>query len=319
MKIAQSVESYLHLVRLPATLAVLSSILAAHVIAAGGWPEWLVLIPQLAAGSVLFWSGVVLSDGFDANRGRTDAAAQSPAGAGPAWQTWLLGGGLMALGLVVAALAGTGSLRVAMALSVALVAYYGFLKDSPLGPVIMGACHYVAWMLGLAVAPLAEGAQAFALPVFFYAVAIALLAARQTRGADAGTIKFSIAALVLAVLMVIGLVTSGRLDQPLVLVPLALGVALPGYWLWRLVQRRQPRGGADAGGPADPRDDRPERPAAARHRALAGGTDPVAAPDPVSPAGRAIAPEGPQGPAALGADLGYWPCAKVVRRRCQRM
>ena len=240
MKIAQSVESYLHLVRLPATLAVLSSILAAHVIATGGWPEWLVLIPQLAAGSVLFWSGVVLRDGFDANRGRTDAAAQSPAGAAPVWHTWLLGGGLMVLGLVLAALAGTGSLRVALALGVALVAYYGFLKDSALGPVILGACHYVAWMLGLAVAPLTEGAQALALPVFFYAVAVALLAGRQSRGADAGTIKFSITALVLAVLMVIELVTSGRLDQPLVLVPLALGVALLGYWLWRLFSDGSP-------------------------------------------------------------------------------
>ncbi|HYN79802.1 MAG TPA: hypothetical protein VES73_18630, partial [Lamprocystis sp. (in: g-proteobacteria)] len=61
-----------------------------------------------------------------------------------------------------------------------------------------------------------------------------------TRGADAGTIKFSITALVLSALMVVGLVTSGRLGQPLVLVPLAFGVALIGYWLWCLFNDGSP-------------------------------------------------------------------------------
>lgn len=245
MSIAQTLDDYAKQVRLPAalaaTLAVLSNVLAAHVIATEGWPDWLVLVPQLAAAALLCWSGLVLKDAFDLAQGRTEQPKQPLTSAMVAnWSGWAVGGGLAAVGLACAAIAGGSSFRVALTLLVAMVAYYGFLRDSLLAPVILGTFRFLNWMLGLAAVPVVAGGTGLAVPVFLYATAMAILTGTQPRGADLGTIKFTAVVLGLAALMVIQFVVGGTLEQPLVLAPLALAVFGLGYALWRLSRDGSP-------------------------------------------------------------------------------
>ncbi|WP_295606273.1 hypothetical protein [uncultured Lamprocystis sp.] len=241
MKLALSTQDALHLVRLPATFVVWSNILAAHLIATGGWPHWLVLIPQLAAGTALCWSGVVLKDCFPLRQGATgEPAGLLASGRISGQAAWVLGGGLMVLGLAFAALAGGASLRIAVALGLAIVAYHGFLKDTLLGPVIMGAIHYIQWMFGLAVMAMGSGAKALAVPVFLYVAALTVLVGAEAKGAAPQTTRIAAVLLGLAALVIVELVLAGRMEQPLILALVVPAVLALGYWLWRLTADGSP-------------------------------------------------------------------------------
>jgi len=241
MKFALSAQDALQLVRLPATYVVWSNILAAHLIATGGWPHWLVLIPQLAAGTALCWSGVVLKECFALRQGGTgEPSGLLASGRISGQAAWVLGGGLMVLGLAFAALAGGNSLRIAVALGLAIVAYRGFLQDTLLGSVFMGAIHYMQWMFGLSVAGLGSGAQALAVPVFLYVAALTVLVGAQAKGAAPQTTRIAGVLFGLAALVIVELVLAGRMEQPLILALVAPAVLALGYWLWRLTADGSP-------------------------------------------------------------------------------
>lgn len=241
MNINASLKDTLQRIPLQGTAVVLSSILAAHLIATGGQPAWWVLLLQLLAGTALSWSGIILGACFDRTKGRREPQQGSPpAGWIPPHRAWISGAGLMVSGLGLAALAGGSSLRVAVALGLATLAYQGLLKGTLLGPVLMGACRYMHWMLGLAVLPVAAGSQALALPVFLYAAAVTVLAETEPRGADPGTTRMAAALLGLAALMVVALVATGRLGEPLALAPVALAILPLAYWLRGLIADGNP-------------------------------------------------------------------------------
>lgn len=210
---------WLRLVRLPATLGAWSNVLAAHLIATGGWPSPGILILHLGAIAALLWGGMVLNDCFDlADDRRHRPDRPLPAGLIAPRTAWVLGGGLLVLGLALAALSGAASLRVAAALAVAILAYDALLKGQMLGPLVLGVCRYLSWLLGFSVLPLADGLQWLPLPVLLYAAAAAVLARAATQGVDRGTATRALALLAGAAVALILLVLAGLLPQPLALV-----------------------------------------------------------------------------------------------------
>jgi 4-hydroxybenzoate polyprenyltransferase len=236
-----SLWPYLQLVRLPATFSACSNILAAHLIATGAQPHWWVLLLQLASGTALYWSGMVLNDCFDLDTDRRERPARPlPAGQVPLRVAWVLGCGLMLGGLGLAALAGGDSLRIAFVLCLAILTYDGLLKDTVMGPMAMGTCRYFNWMLGLSVVPLAEGAQFLAVPVFLYTAAVTVLSGSEASGADPRRTGLTAALLGATVLLFIILVIAGLLSEPLVLVPLALAIIPLAQGLHRLEKDRSP-------------------------------------------------------------------------------
>jgi 4-hydroxybenzoate polyprenyltransferase len=128
-------------------------------IPAGFWASAALL--ALASGS-LYLAGMVFNDVFDRAE---DAAARAfrpiPSGRVAVRTAVLLGTGLFGLGLAFAALAGLpgnaewnpSPLTYAAGIVVAVLAYDGSLKHTPVGPLAMASCRFLNVLLGLSAVP----------------------------------------------------------------------------------------------------------------------------------------------------------------------
>lgn len=111
------------------------------------------------ASACLYLAGMVLNDFFDRHldaRERPERPIPSgrvSAGAARTLGFCLLGAGLAAGGAASLLAGETRSVLVALALAAAIVAYDGWLKRTPLGPLAMGACRSLNVLLGMSAAP----------------------------------------------------------------------------------------------------------------------------------------------------------------------
>jgi 4-hydroxybenzoate polyprenyltransferase len=118
----------------------------------------------------------------------------------------VLGIGLLAAGLALAAAAGQTSMHVAGLLVVAILAYDAWLKRTVLGPVAMGACRFLNVLLGLSLADPAVWPWPvrgyLALVVGLYIVGVTWFARTEARASSqtalAGAAGVMLAALLLA-------------------------------------------------------------------------------------------------------------------------
>lgn len=110
------------------------------------------------ASACLYLAGMVLNDFFDRHldaRERPERPIPSgrvSAGAARTLGFCLLGAGLAAGGAASLLAGETRSVLVALALAAAIVAYDGWLKRTPLGPLAMGACRSLNVLLGMSAA-----------------------------------------------------------------------------------------------------------------------------------------------------------------------
>ncbi len=145
-------RAYLQLMRLPAVFTALADIVLGFLLnhtVDSLQTRTGTLALLLGASGGLYLAGMVFNDLFDR---RLDAGERPerpiPSGRVSAGAALAIGVLLMAGGVSAAALVGRKSLMVAGALVVAILAYDGFLKRTPLGPVGMGACRFLNVMLG---------------------------------------------------------------------------------------------------------------------------------------------------------------------------
>ncbi|GAA1304047.1 SCO3242 family prenyltransferase [Saccharothrix xinjiangensis] len=155
---------YLHLVRAPAALTVLGDTVAGAAARGGAWRGGAALGGARGAGGglrgrrlllpaasvALYWSGMALNDWADR---RLDAVERPerpiPSGRVSPDRALAVAGGLAALGLGLAAVAGgPRALATATALAGAVCAYDTVLKDTPAGPLAMAACRGLDVLLG---------------------------------------------------------------------------------------------------------------------------------------------------------------------------
>jgi 4-hydroxybenzoate polyprenyltransferase len=107
----------------------------------------------LAASACLYLGGLALNDFFDRHvDARERPARPIPSGRVSAAFAAGLGAGLLAAGLLFAALAGGPSLFVAILLAVAIVAYDGVLKGTAAGFLAMGLCRALNMAMPMALA-----------------------------------------------------------------------------------------------------------------------------------------------------------------------
>jgi 4-hydroxybenzoate polyprenyltransferase len=128
-----------------------------------------VLVCLVVASGLLYTAGMVLNDVFDVERDRRERPERPiPAGRIDLATARQLGWGLLIAGLALGWAAGYlpgaaselawRSGAVATALFVMILAYNAMLKQTPLGPLAMGACRLFNVLLGMsAAAPFAEG------------------------------------------------------------------------------------------------------------------------------------------------------------------
>ncbi len=152
----QKFRATLQLVRLPAVFTAMADIFLGFLLTHNKLEPAAVFGLLLVASSCLYLSGMVFNDVFD----RRIDAVERPDRPIPSGRVSLpsaigLGVLLMLAGIAAAAAAEivsdsvqTSSLVIAGGLALCILAYDGFLKRTPLGPVAMGGCRFLNVMLG---------------------------------------------------------------------------------------------------------------------------------------------------------------------------
>lgn len=178
-------KAHLQLIRAPAVPTAVSNILAAHLIATQGEPLWGELLLLMAASALLYMGGMVLNDCFDADEDARDRPNRPiPSGRISIAYAGGFGIALLAGGLGCAALAGTSAALIAGVLAAHILLYNSYAKHTRSGPLVMGACRYGNWMLGLSPFALGSWGYALALPVFLYIVSLTILSRVETTAQD---------------------------------------------------------------------------------------------------------------------------------------
>lgn len=128
---------------------------------------WPVMVVLMAASSLLYTAGMVLNDVYDLEVDRQERPFRPlPSGQVPLGTAVRLGYALLIGGVLLGAAAGWladanqaspwRSGIVAAVLAIAVIAYDGWLKKTPLGPLGMGLCRLLNVLLGMSVAGLAS-------------------------------------------------------------------------------------------------------------------------------------------------------------------
>ena len=197
---------YLQLMRAPAVFTAISNIVAAYLVATGGAIQWPALVALVLASSALLAAGMVLNDCFDRDvDARERPHRPLPSGAVTVETAWRLGFSLLITGVVLSGLVGQRSLVVASVLAATILAYNGALKNTWLGPLVMGLCRYLNWALGLSVTALTVSLWLIPLPVLIYVAALTVLSRSEAGTPDRRLITLAGSGLVIAGLAIYAL------------------------------------------------------------------------------------------------------------------
>ena len=163
--------SWAQLIRLPNVFTVIADVSAAFLLVAGGPIPLGSLLPVLASGIALYWSGMVLNDVFDIDRDRAERPTR-PIAAGDISVTSAsrAGWGLLLVGVGLAFVCGLMPAAIAIVLAVMIVAYDGPLKSTPLAPAAMGSCRVLSFLLGASAALAAIGQNQ--IPIYIVGIAV---------------------------------------------------------------------------------------------------------------------------------------------------
>ena len=147
---ASGIKPYLQLVRLPNLFTAAADPLAGWLMVGGALGDGSRWGPLVASGVASYAAGMVLNDVFDY---RIDLAERPgrplPSGRVSRRIASAIGVVLLATGPVFAAMAGSASLVVSLALTACVLAYDAGLKRTVIGPVAMGACRSLNLLLGM--------------------------------------------------------------------------------------------------------------------------------------------------------------------------
>lgn len=150
-------SSLLQLVRLPNVFTAMADILLGFLLTHRRLDPWHQFALLLGASSLLYMAGIALNDYFDREQDARERPFRPiPSGRVSAKTARVLGFGMLGAGVVLGWIAAGVSqdLRagiVATLLAGAIVAYNGVLKQTPLGPLAMGACRTLNVLLGMSV------------------------------------------------------------------------------------------------------------------------------------------------------------------------
>ncbi len=226
-------RGYLELVR-PANVATaLADVLAGYAVA--GLGNHTALGWLLVSTACLYGGGVVLNDVFDRDIDRTERPERPiPSGRVPVRVASILGGGLLALGVLAGSLATAAAGLVAAATAASVLLYDAWGKrQGLLGPVNMGMCRGLNLLLGIAAAPpvLAEAWPLALLPLVYIA-AVTAVSRGEVHGGRRGIAAFALISLsaVLAALLALALRHGGGSWAGVGFTALLAWRVLPAFW-----------------------------------------------------------------------------------------
>jgi 4-hydroxybenzoate polyprenyltransferase len=225
MTLPNPLTSFLQLIRAPAVFSAASNILAAQLIVTGGRPLWSDTLLLVAISTCLYAGGMVLNDCFDIEQDRRQRPFRPlPSGRISLTLAWMLVVVLFAGALTLSAQMGQRQFMIAAILIGCIVIYDGLAKDRLVGSLIMGACRYLNWVLGLSTTALGLNILLTPLPVFFYVAALTTLSLYETGDKERVSLAWVMIGLLLTVAMFPLLILAGVLANMWVLPLMAIAV-----------------------------------------------------------------------------------------------
>jgi 4-hydroxybenzoate polyprenyltransferase len=179
-------KDYLELVRFPGVFTAHADIVAGFLITGAGVSHLPVLGLLLASTSLFFFAGMALNDYFDYEIDSAERPARPlPSGRITRQMALTIGWGCIGGALFLSFIAGRASFIIALFLSGAIFAYDGGMKKIPwVGPLTMGACRYLNFLLGLSGYPLAASSATLPLLTGVYIFGVTVLSGSETTGKD---------------------------------------------------------------------------------------------------------------------------------------
>ncbi len=219
-------DAWLALVRMPLLFTAWSNVIAAHLIATLGTPQWRLLGLQIAIASCLYWASMILNDCFDLARDREAHPHRPlPSGRISARPAWMAGFGLLGLGVLLGVAAGPEPLMLTLLLAGVILAYVSGLKHRAPGPAFLALARWLNWLLGLSAGLVLIPELLLALPVLLYTLSLALLH-RAGMAPGRRLVRRAVIPLALALGTILGLYPLGILTDPYALALTAVGGAL---------------------------------------------------------------------------------------------
>lgn len=173
-------RAYLQLIRAPAVFSAVSNVLAAQLLVSGGSPGLAAVALSVISGC-LYAGGMVLNDCFDIARDRLERPARPlPSGEVPLKIAWMLGGALLLVGLILAAVMGAAQFLITFALVFFILVYNARAKNSSVGSLVMGVCRYLNWLLGLSTVAFSLQWLLVPAPVLLYITGLTLLSRQES-------------------------------------------------------------------------------------------------------------------------------------------
>jgi len=233
--------AWLQLIRAPAMFTAVSNLVAAHWLATGGNIETNALLLLTLSGLALYIGGMVLNDCVDlAIDARERPERPLPSGRISPTSAWSVGWLCLATGVLLAALHGRTSMIIAAVLALTILAYNFWSKSTWLGPVNMGLCRYLNWLLGLSVVGLTSATLPIALPIFFYVTALTLVSRIEADASSRKPLMMAAGGLVLTVGVIGYLSVTGVLPNPAALALSGVGLLLALSRIWKTWQAFTP-------------------------------------------------------------------------------
>jgi UbiA prenyltransferase family len=144
---------YLQLMRFPAVFTAMADIFLGFSLTHESLSPVRDLTALLGASCGLYLAGMVFNDFFDRELDARERPGRPiPSGRISPRAAALLASGLITLGSVCAAFVSLEAFEIALLLVALILAYDGYLKKTPAGPVAMGGCRFLNVMLGASAA-----------------------------------------------------------------------------------------------------------------------------------------------------------------------
>lgn len=205
--------------------------LAGAGLGAGAW------IALMLAFSLFYTGGMYLNDAFDAELDARERAARPiPMGEIGQGMVFLLGGVMLATGIALGFLVGSGVGYAGAALAVAIVLYDWLHKRTELAPLLMGACRFLVYFMA-ALAAVGPFFAALIGAAGLFAHVVGLTFAARQEAYDRLDRVWPLAVLALPLLIALGFAVAG--GGWLVFLLLAAYAAWGGYSLRFLFRRRK--------------------------------------------------------------------------------
>ncbi len=222
-------QAWLQLFRPPNLFTVPGDPLAGFLVAGGAIEAAGLIVPTTAAVS-FYCGGLLLNDLLDIRTDRLERPDRPiPSGMVRAEGIWVAASLLFLIGLGISAMGGTRSLKIGVALLMAIIIYNAGLKRMPvLGVICMGVCRAASVLLGAAfTGAVPISAITASIIVGGYTAAVTELARHEMRPPPPLYARWlPIVALILGLFVLLLNLTAAAL--------FALALAISGFWLVRL-------------------------------------------------------------------------------------